>query len=463
MSTKREFQRRRDEPDLNPDFTLPWDEDAERAVIGAILLEPMTIETALEILRPEDFHRPAHHFIYEALLELYRQGKGIDPLTLVAELERTGKLERANGRTYVASLIDGLPRTSNIGTYSGIVSDRSLLRQMLGAFEGVRQRIQEGDGSAAEILEAAEAELYRLSDKGRRGGFVPIKDVADLTIAEVEEMAERRELITGLTTGYTKLDKMTSGLQKSDLVILAARPSMGKTALALNIARNAAIHGATVGVFSLEMSSKQLFQRLLAGEALVELQKIRTGTLEHEEWDRVGAAYDRLTGCRFFIDDSPGIGPMAIRSKARRLKSTHNLGLIVVDYLQLMKLEGRVESRQAEVSEISRALKAIAKELEVPVVALSQLSRQPESGRGSDHRPQLSDLRESGAIEQDADLVMFIYRPEVYEKDETKKKDLEGQAELIIAKQRNGPTGTVPLVFVKQFTRFETTAEFDPF
>lgn len=276
-------------------------------------------------------------------------------------------------------------------------------------------------------------------------------------LATLEELADRRELVTGLPTGYLRLDRMTSGLQKGDLVILAARPSMGKTALALNIAQNVAVGGhAGVGIFSLEMSAEQLFFRLVSGLGRVDSRKLRTGRLNAEEWERVTHAVDTLVSSPIFIDDTPGVTPMEVRAKARRLKAEHDIGLLVLDYLQLMRFDRRVENRQQEISEISRSMKAVAKELQIPVLCLSQLSRAPDQRTG-DHRPQLSDLRESGAIEQDADVVMFIYRPEVYEKDPQKiaEKDLEGKAEVIVAKQRNGPIGSVPLYFVKEFTRFE--------
>ncbi len=449
-------------PPRAQDFDLPWDEQAERAVLGAVLLDPASLDPALEILKAEDFHRVAHRLIFEAFLDLVRRGEEIDPVTLRVELDRVGALERAGGAVYVASLIDGLPRTTNVAAYARIVHDRSLLRQMLGVAEALRDDAAAGGRPAVEILDNAEKRLFDLSAKGRKGGFRPMADLAAEGLEQIEQMSQERKVITGLGTGYEKLDRMTSGMQKGDLIILAARPSMGKTSLALNIAQNAALgEDASVGVFSLEMSGSQLFQRLLSGEARLDLQKLRTGALAMSDWDPLMTAYEKLANAKIFVDDTPGIGPMEVRAKARRLKYEENLQLIVVDYLQLMKLESKIESRQQEVSEISRSLKAIAKELEVPLVALSQLSRAPESGRGSDHRPQLSDLRESGAIEQDADLVMFIYREEVYEKDKEKVKQmgLEGKAELIVAKQRNGPTGTVPLYFVREFTRFENPAD----
>ncbi|MEN6525672.1 MAG: replicative DNA helicase [Candidatus Polarisedimenticolia bacterium] len=444
------------------EIRLPWDEEAERAILGAILLDPEAYYAATETLRPDDFHRSAHSAIFRAFIDLAERREAIDPVTLRAELLRIGKLELAGGDAYIGSLISGLPRAANVPDYAKIVKDRSLLRAVLGAADELRGEASAGVRPAADVLEEGIKNLFTLSEEGRKKGFQPIADVGGAVLQQIEEMSERRELVTGLSTGYDRLDKMLSGLQKGDMLILAARPSMGKTALALNIAQNAAVKGgATVGVFSLEMSSPQLFYRLLSSQACVDLQKLRTGSLAHDDWDNVGAAYTTLVSSKIFIDDTPGIGPMELLAKARRLKHEEGLGLIVVDYLQLMKLETRIESRQQEVSEISRSLKAIAKELDVPILALSQLSRAPDQGRGSDHRPQLSDLRESGAIEQDADVVMFIFRPEVYvkEKEKVVAEGLEGKAELIVAKQRNGPTGVVDLFFVKQFARFENQAD----
>jgi replicative DNA helicase len=449
-------------PGSQSEVSLPWDDHAERAVIGAAMLDPRALDAALELIGAQDFHKPAHRVIFEALVALAGHGEVYDTLTVRAELERTGFLDRAGGGAYVNSLVDGLPRTTNVAAYARIVHDRSLLRQMLRVSEDLKDNAAGASRPALEILDEAEKRLFDLSEKGRRGGFRAMSEIAEEGIATLEDLSERRELITGLATGYERLDQLTAGLQKGDLIILAGRPGMGKTALALNIAQNAAIaSGATVGAFSLEMSSQQLFLRLLAGEARVRLRDLRTGALSDDDWRKVTAAHERLARARIFVDDSASIGPMEVRSKARRLKYEHGLSLLVIDYLQMMKLETRAENRQQEVSEISRSLKAIAKELQTPVLAVSQLSRQPEMARSGDRRPQLSDLRDSGAIEQDADIVMFIYRPEVYEKDPQKAsaQDLEGKAELIIAKQRNGPTDTVHLFYVKDCTRFETQAD----
>ncbi len=436
------------------ELRVPYDEDAERAVLGAVLLDPPALDAALETLTPDDFHRVSHRLVFEAMCALSSRSEQIDPVTLRAELERNGALDRIGGSAFLGTLIDGLPRTENVAAYARIVHDRALLRGIQKVAESLRDEASAGGRPAVELVDDAQGRLFKLSEAGRRDGFRPIIEIAESGLQTIEELAERREVITGLATGINRLDMMTSGLQPGDLVILAARPSMGKTSLALNIAAHAAVHrDATVGIFSLEMSSQQLFFRLLSGEGNLDSHKIRTGRLSADDWSRLTDTYETLSNSRVYIDDTPGATPMEIRSKARRLRSEHNVGLIVIDYLQLMQLTKRSDSRQQEISEISRSLKGIAKELGVPVLALSQLSRAPDQRTG-DHRPQLSDLRESGAIEQDADVVMFIFRPEVYEKDPDKAEDLEGKAEIIVAKQRNGPTGTVPLYFVKQYTRF---------
>jgi replicative DNA helicase len=446
-----------DPPAPSDELRIPFDPEAERAVLGAIMLDPRAVDAATEVLRPEDFYRPAHQVIFSAMVELSGRSEAIDPITVRSELERGGTLEKAGGAAYLGSLLDGLPRITNVGQYARLVKDRALLRHVLSISEELRSGASEGKTSAVELIDRAEGSLFQLSEAGRRGGFQPITEIAREGLETLEELLERRELVTGVSTGFKKLDWMTSGFQRGDMVVLAARPSMGKTALALNIAQHAATRGElSVGIFSLEMSAEQLFFRMISSEAMVPAHKLRTGRVSSEEWDRVTHAFETLTRARIFVDDTPGVTPMEIRSKARRLKREHDAGLIVVDYLQLMSMGGSYNSRQQEISDISRSLKAIAKELSVPVVALSQLSRAPDQRQG-DHRPQLSDLRESGAIEQDADVVMFIYRPEVYEKDPDKiaEKELEGIAEVIVAKQRNGPVGFVPLFFVKEYALFQ--------
>jgi replicative DNA helicase len=444
----------RSAPEQGRELSVPWEESAERAVLGAVLLDPAALDSALELLVAGDFYRPAHRLIFEGFCALAARSESIDPVTLRAELQRNGSLDKIGGAAFLASLIDGLPRTANVSAYARIVHDRSLLRQVLDVGDYLQQEASGSARSAIEVVDDAQARLFRLSEAGRREGFRPIAEVAEAGLQAIEELAERREMVTGLSTGIPRLDMMTSGLQPADLIILAARPSMGKTALALNIAAHAALRrDVSVGFFSLEMSAQQLFFRMLSGEGTIDSHKLRTGRLSGDEWTRLTDAYDVLASSRIYIDDTPAATPMEIRSKARRLRAEHNLGLLVVDYLQLMQVNRRVDSRQQEISEISRSLKAIAKELSVPVLALSQLSRAPDQ-RAGDHRPQLSDLRESGAIEQDADVVMFIFRPEMYEKDEDKRAELQGKAQVIVAKQRNGPTGLIPLYFVQEYTRF---------
>ncbi len=442
------------------ELRLPWDDQAERALLGAVLLEPGSLDAATELIVADDFHRPAHQHIFRALTHLATSGSAVDPVTLRHELERMGRLEESGGAAYLASLIEGMPRGANVSSYAKIVQDRSLLRSLIRVTDELHGEASEGAKPAIELIDDTEQQLFKLSDAGRRGGFVPVQQVANESLKILEELSERREAITGVATGFKKFDRMTSGLHAGDLVIIAARPSMGKTALTLNLAQFAAKNDASVGIFSLEMSAEQLFLRMLSAEGMVPAHKLRTGQLDAEEWERVMQAFETLTRCRLFIDDTPGISPMELRAKVRRLQKSEGLDLIMVDYLQLMRMGERVESRQQEISEISRSLKGVAKELKVPLVALSQLSRAPDQRIG-DHRPQLSDLRESGAIEQDADVVCFIFRPEVYEKDPEKvaENELEGKAELIVAKQRNGPTGTVPLFFVKQYTLFQNREE----
>jgi replicative DNA helicase len=437
---------------------LPWDEHAERAVLGSVLLDNAALDAATQTLIPSDFYRPAHADIFQAYVNLAQRREVVDPYTVRAELERMGKLDGVGGIAGLAELIDGLPRSENVKAYAKLIHDHSLRRQLYAVADQTRDNALTSRDTVDEIVNEAEQSIFELSQKGHLRGFERISTIGERSIDRLEELSNRRELVTGTATGLTRLDEMTSGFQPGDLIILAARPSMGKTALALNIAEHVGLQGgSTVGVFSLEMSGEQLFYRMLSCVGRINSHKIRTGRLSDQEWDLVNDSYDRLVEAPIFIDDTSDATPMEIRSKARKLKSEHDLGLIVVDYLQLMRADKGSDSRQQEISSISRAMKGVAKDLEVPVLALSQLSRAPDQRQG-DHRPQLSDLRESGAIEQDADVVLFIFRPEVYERDPEKiaEKELEGKAEVIVAKQRNGPTGMVPLYFIKQYTRFET-------
>jgi len=373
----------------------------------------------------------------------------IDLITLSDELRRAGEFEQIGGATYIASLIDGVPRTDTIEPYAKLVKQKSMLRRLISASQQIVSLAFEEEDDADVIIDKAEQLIFQIAEDRVRQGFQYIGDVAHRRLEQIEQMAGRPEMITGVPTGFTDFDRMTSGLQRQELIVIAARPSMGKTALALNMAQYAAKNANVVGIFSLEMSAEQLVSRLLCSEARVDAHRLRTGYLNREEWARLADALRRLCETKVFIDDSAAVSVMEMRAKCRRLKAEHGLDLLIIDYLQLMAGRGRIESRQQEVSQISRDLKGLAKELDIPVVALSQLSRAPE--QRSEHKPQLSDLRESGAIEQDSDVVCFIYREELYNPTD----ENQGTAELIIGKQRNGPTGMVQLAFLKEFTRFE--------
>ncbi|HEV2707035.1 MAG TPA: replicative DNA helicase [Pyrinomonadaceae bacterium] len=431
---------------------LPHSAESERAILGAIILDNALVNQAIELLKPDDFYIRAHQFVFRAMISLSERGAEINPILLGEELRREGVLEQVGGIAFVSELTYGLPHFNNVAAYAKMVRGKSLLRQLVRVANKVTSEALEEEDEPEIILDHAEQMIFALADERTRQGFAHVKPVADQLLEKVQEMAGRSAMLTGLTTGFTELDTMTSGLQPSDLIIVAARPSMGKTSLCLTLAQNAAVQaGAVVGVFSLEMSKESLVMRMLCSEGRVDAHRFRSGFLSRDEWARLAGALGTLAETKIFIDDTPGISVLEMRAKARRLAAEQKrLDLIVVDYLQLMSGSSRrSESRQQEVSQISRELKGLAKELNVPLVALSQLSRAPESR--TDHRPQLADLRESGAIEQDADVVAFIYREEQY----TRTEENAGLAELIIAKQRNGPTGTVKLAFLKEFTRFE--------
>ena len=431
---------------------LPNSAESERAILGAILLDNGLINQAIELLRPEDFYIPAHRRIFLAMIALFERGSKIDQILIAEELRREGELEAVGGLSFISNLLLGLPHFTNIAHYAKIVSDKSMLRRLVKVCNKVTSEALEEEDEAEIILDHAEQAIFALADERTRQGFTHVKPVADSLLVHVQEMAGRSAMLTGLTTGFNDLDQITSGLQAADLIIVAARPSMGKTSLALTLAQNAAIHAqAVVGIFSLEMSKESLVMRMLSSEAHVDAHRFRSGFLSRDEWARLAGALGTLTETKIFIDDTPGITVLEMCAKARRLAAEQKrLDLIIVDYLQLMSGSSRrVESRQQEVSQISRELKALAKELNVPLIALSQLSRAPENR--TDHKPQLSDLRESGSLEQDADVVAFIYREEQYNRTE----ENAGIAEIIVSKQRNGPTGIVKLAFLKEFTRFE--------
>jgi replicative DNA helicase len=431
------------------DKGLPSNVEAERSILGAILLDNLVCNQAIELLRREDFFLDSHRRIFEKMIALSERAMPIDLITLSDELGRAGEFEQIGGATYIASLIDGVPRTDTIEPYAKIVKAKSMLRRLITVSSQITALAFEEEDDADVIIDKAEQMIFQIAEDKVRQGFQYAGDVAHRRLEQIEQMTGRPEMITGVPTGFTDFDRMTSGLQRQELIVIAARPSMGKTALALNMAQYAAKNANVVGIFSLEMSAEQLVSRLLCSEARVDAHRLRTGYLNREDWARLADALRRLCETKIFIDDTPGIGVLEMRAKCRRLKAEHGLDLLIIDYLQLMAGRGRSESRQQEVSQISRDLKGLAKELEVPVVALSQLSRAPE--QRTEHKPQLSDLRESGAIEQDSDVVCFIYREELYNPTD----ENQGTAELIIGKQRNGPTGLVQLAFLKEFTRFE--------
>ena len=438
--------------------SLPANVEAERSILGAILLDNFAYNQAAEHLRTEDFSLDSHRRIYSRMVDLAESSRPIDMITLIEELERHKDLQAIGDVAYVSSLVEGVPDRPSIEHYVKIVRDKAMLRGLISAANTAIARASEQSDPAEDVLSDAEAAIFQLSEKRIGRGFMGVQEIVRESFGSVDALLQRGQRITGLATHYTDLDEMTSGLQRSDLVIIAARPSMGKTAFAMNIAENAAIDDQqVVGVFSLEMSREALLMRLLCSQARVDAHKMRTGSLWQDDMKKVVRAMEQLAHAPIYIDDTPGISLSEMRAKARRLKQSQGrLDLIIVDYLQLMSGGGkRFENRTQEVSAISRGLKALAKELSVPVIALSQLSRAPES-RGGDHRPQLADLRESGSIEQDADLVMFIFREEVYRQEDP---ELQGRAEIIIGKQRNGPIGKVRMAFLKHCTRFETMIE----
>jgi len=435
---------------VSQDKVLPHNPEAERTVLGAVLVDNAAFNAAAEILTREDFHRESHRRIFDAMAALAEHSQPIDLVTLKEELSRASALEAVGGAAYLGSLLDGLPRITNVEQWSRIIKEKSVLRSLIHAGNRIVQSAYEAEDEAALILDRAEKSIFDIAERRIRQGFVGIREIVKESFRTIDQLSQSREMVTGIPTGFVDLDEMTSGLQKGDLVIVAGRPAMGKTSLCLNIAQHASLRaGETVGLFSLEMSKEQLVLRMLCSDARVDAHRLRTGNLQEKDWARLAKAYADLSASRIFIDDSATLTPLEMRAKCRRLKAEHGLGLVVVDYLQLVSGSGRVENRQQEISSISRSLKGLAKELHVPVVALSQLSRAPE-GR-TDKRPQLSDLRESGALEQDADVVMFIYREEEYKATDENR----GIAEIIIGKQRNGPTGTRRLAFIKEFTRFE--------
>ncbi len=430
--------------------TPPQNIEAEQAVLGAMLIKPEAITETQEILSADDFYREAHRIVYGAMEELFLHHDAVDLVTLTEQLRKTDQLDKVGGVRFVTALANSVPTAANVVYHARIVKEKAELRRLIDAATEIAGKAYEDSDDVENVMDEAEKKILAIAANQMKGTFEPISDILIHAIERAEELYENQGGLTGISTGFKDLDQLTSGLQPSDLVLVAARPSMGKTAFTLNIASYAALHESSVAFFSLEMSKEQLVQRMLCSEGGIDSQRLRTGQLADEEWDQLIATADRLSRAKIYIDDTPGITIMELRSKARRLKAEHGLDLVIIDYLQLM--QGRAsrngDNRQQEISEISRSLKALARELKVPVVALSQLSRSVESRQVK--KPMLSDLRESGSLEQDADIVMFLYREDYYDQD-TENKNI---TDVIIAKHRNGPIDTVKLFFHKEFTRF---------
>ncbi len=437
--------------DLITEKGLPHSLEAERSVLGAIILENESIYQILDALSGEDFYAENHRILYERSVNLTTATRSIDLVILRDELTKTGELDQIGGLSYLVSLIDSVPSARNIQHYSQIVKEKAVLRRLIRTGYEIIDSCYKQDEDTDEILNKAERAIFSIAEDRIQSGFQPLKDLADDVFTRIKYLQDHPGELTGLSTGFKDLDDLTSGFQPSDLIIIAGRPSMGKTAFALNIALYAGtILKKTVGIFSLEMSKEQLMLRLLCSEARLNAHHLRSGEFTRKEWSELLRTMTVLSDSKIFLDDTSGITPLEMGAKARRLKAEHGLDLLIVDYLQMLRMKGRWDNRQQEITAISRSLKELAKELNVPLIALSQLHRGPET-RGKDHKPVLSDLRESGAIEQDADVVCFIYREELYEPTDENR----GLAEILVRKQRNGPTGEIELVFLKEFTRFE--------
>jgi len=436
--------------DLFTDRTPPQNIEAEQAVIGAVLLDSDSLIPTSERLMPEDFYRAAHQKIYESMLTISSRNEPLDVITLTSELANRGVLEEVGGVSYLNDLLASVPTASNVDYYAKIVEEKAVLRRLIRTATGIATDAYASEDAVDVLLDDAEKKILEVSQRKNVSGFQNIKDVVFQTFGKIEQLYSNRGETTGIPTGFTELDKMTAGFQPNDLIIVAARPSVGKTAFALNIAQNVATKtNENVAIFSLEMGADQLVMRMLCAEGNINAQRLRTGSLEQDDWNKLTMAASSLAGTGIYIDDTPGIRVNEIRSKCRRLAQEHGLGMILIDYLQLIQGNGRGgENRQQEVSEISRSLKQLARELKVPLIALSQLSRSVESRQ--DKRPMMSDIRESGSIEQDADIVAFLYRDDYYDKESESKNIIE----IIIAKQRNGPVGTVQLAFVKEYNKF---------
>ncbi|RKX24470.1 MAG: replicative DNA helicase [Candidatus Zixiibacteriota bacterium] len=440
----------------------PQSLEVEQSILGAILKDPEAINRVVDIIQDSrDFYAPKHQLIFQAAVDLYEQSEPIDITTVASRLQDRNHLEKIGGRVYLVELAEQVASTGNVASYANIVLEKSVLRRLISTSNEILRSCYALEMPAEELLDQAEANIFSISESRLRQGFAPMKSLVTDSLEQIDAMQLSEGGLAGLKTGFHDLDTMTLGLQKSELIIVAGRPSMGKTSLAMNIAEHIATvpeKKKTVGIFSIEMSKDALVFRMLCGRARLDQHKLRSGKLKDSEWPRLSTAGNLLSQASIFVDDSPSLSPLEVRAKARRLMAQHGLDLIIVDYIQLMHGNARVENRQQEIAIISRNLKALAKELDIPVIAISQLSRAVEQ-RGGDKRPQLADLRESGAIEQDADVVLLVYRPEMYmshlDRNDPKYLEVEGRAEIIVAKQRNGPTGTVRLGFIKNLARFE--------
>ena len=441
--------------DAGFDRLPPQNLEAEQSVLGAVLLDNAVLPRVIEILQPEDFYRGPHRRLFAAMLDLFERDESIDLITLRERLEQKNQLEEVGGAVYLATLVDQVPTAANIAYHARIVREKAMLRGLITASTEIAAMSYEASRDVDQVLDEAERRIFLLSERSVRAGFVPLREVLKESFNVIQKLFDKKDHVTGVASGFTDLDQLTCGFQPSDLVIVAGRPSMGKTAFVLNIAENVGIEARVpVAIFSLEMSREQLVMRMLSSVSGVDGNRLRRGFLNNQDWPLLTRAAGKLSEAPIFIDDSAACTVLEIRAKARRLKAENGLALVIVDYLQLIRGRDRAENRQQEISEISRSLKSLAKELKVPVIALSQLSRAVES-RGGDKRPQLSDLRESGAIEQDADVVAFIFREDMYKDDADQQ---QGVAEVIVRKQRNGPTGTVKLAFLKECTRFANLA-----
>ncbi len=441
--------------------TPPNSPEAEKAVLGGILVNNKALNVVLSIISPEDFYKDAHRKIIARITDLVDRGLPVELLALSEDLRRQGELDDVGGAAYLASLMDGVPRNLSVEYYARIIKEKALLRRLIISSAETINRSYEEKDEPDEILDDAQASILDVAEERTRQGFIPMSELAGPTMKLVEDLASRREAVTGVDTGFADLNRLTAGFHKDELVIVAARPSMGKTAMCLNMAEHVGLKtDMSVGFFSMEMSKESLVMRLLCSDANIDIKSVRTGFVSDRDLDRLRLSAARLAKAKIFLDETPALTLLEMKAKSRRLKMEHSLDIVYVDYIQLMRAGGRFENRNQEMSHISRSLKELAKELHVPVVGISQLSRAPEKGRRGEARPQLSDLRESGAIEQDADVVIFIYRPEVYLSPEEKEQQVEklGVAEIIVAKQRNGPIGTIRLAFQNKFAKFADMA-----